>query len=68
MQGKRHQTNLAKRAAREASDKPILPQPQKRVAVKKTGIANLCTDNSPLKKERTGVASLSRTLNSKSSS
>lgn len=35
-QGKRHQTNLAKRAAREASDKPILPQPQKRVAVKKT--------------------------------
>ncbi|KAF6166556.1 hypothetical protein GIB67_005418 [Kingdonia uniflora] len=29
-QGKRHQTNLAKRAAREAKDAPIQPQPHKR--------------------------------------
>ncbi|KAK9818112.1 hypothetical protein WJX72_007304 [[Myrmecia] bisecta] len=35
-QGKRHQQNLAKRAAREASDKPALPQPNKRANIKKT--------------------------------
>mmetsp|Transcript_37156 Transcript_37156/g.104872 ORF Transcript_37156/g.104872 Transcript_37156/m.104872 type:complete len:288 (+) Transcript_37156:250-1113(+) len=35
-QGKRHQQNLAKRAAREATEKSVLPQPQKRVAIKKT--------------------------------
>ncbi|XP_047330564.1 splicing factor 3A subunit 2 [Impatiens glandulifera] len=29
-QGKRHQTNLAKRAAREAKEAPLLPQPNKR--------------------------------------
>ncbi|KAJ8466133.1 hypothetical protein OPV22_028685 [Ensete ventricosum] len=29
-QGKRHQTNLAKRAAREAKDAPAQPQPHKR--------------------------------------
>ncbi|KAH0458834.1 hypothetical protein IEQ34_011648 [Dendrobium chrysotoxum] len=29
-QGKRHQTNLAKRAAREAKDAPTQPQPHKR--------------------------------------
>ena len=37
-QGKRHQTNLAKRAAREAKEAPIQPQPNKRkVAPRKTG-------------------------------
>ncbi|GAB2272275.1 Splicing factor 3A subunit 2 [Dionaea muscipula] len=36
-QGKRHQTNLAKRAAREAKDAPAQPQPHKRkVAPRKT--------------------------------
>ncbi|KAI5561071.1 hypothetical protein POPTR_016G097600v4 [Populus trichocarpa] len=36
-QGKRHQTNLAKRAAREAKDAPALPQPNKRkVNIRKT--------------------------------
>ncbi|KAI5067395.1 hypothetical protein GOP47_0017923 [Adiantum capillus-veneris] len=36
-QGKRHQTNLAKRAAREAKEAPIQPQPNKRkVAPRKT--------------------------------
>ncbi|XP_048429382.1 splicing factor 3A subunit 2 [Pyrus x bretschneideri] len=36
-QGKRHQTNLAKRAAREAKDAPAQPQPHKRkVNVRKT--------------------------------
>jgi splicing factor 3A subunit 2 len=36
-QGKRHQTNLAKRAAREASEAPAQPQPNKRkVNVRKT--------------------------------
>ncbi|KAI3441454.1 Matrin-type domain-containing protein [Psidium guajava] len=36
-QGKRHQTNLAKRAAREAKDAPAQPQPNKRkVNVRKT--------------------------------
>lgn len=35
-QGKRHQLNLAKRAAREAKDKPTAPAPQRRVAIKKT--------------------------------
>lgn len=37
-QGKRHQTNLAKRAAREAKEAPAQPQPHKRkVSVRKTG-------------------------------
>ncbi|CAK0751004.1 Splicing factor 3A subunit 2 [Coccomyxa viridis] len=35
-QGKRHQQNMAKRAAREAAEKPAQPQPQRRAAVKKT--------------------------------
>eukprot|EP00897_Mesotaenium_endlicherianum_P004092 jgi/Mesen1/3710/ME000202S02801 len=36
-QGKRHQTNLAKRAAREAKDAPALPQPNRRkVNVRRT--------------------------------
>ncbi|VYS54228.1 unnamed protein product [Arabidopsis thaliana] len=36
-QGKRHQTNLAKRAAREAKDAPTKPQPLKRnVSVRRT--------------------------------
>ncbi|GAB2229621.1 hypothetical protein Drorol1_Dr00013868 [Drosera rotundifolia] len=36
-QGKRHQTNLAKRAAREAKDAPVQPQPHKRkVALKRS--------------------------------
>lgn len=35
-QGKRHQQNLAKRAAREAAEKPSAPAPMKRAAVKKT--------------------------------
>lgn len=35
-QGKRHQTNLAKRAAREAKDAPIAPAPQKRSTIRKT--------------------------------
>ncbi|KAK3030793.1 hypothetical protein RJ639_037174 [Escallonia herrerae] len=36
-QGKRHQTNLAKRAAREAKDAPAQPQPHKRkVSLKKS--------------------------------
>ncbi|XP_039126715.1 splicing factor 3A subunit 2 [Dioscorea cayenensis subsp. rotundata] len=36
-QGKRHQTNLAKRAAREAKDSPAQPQPHKRkVSLRKT--------------------------------
>lgn len=35
-QGKRHQQNLAKRAAREAQDKPVAPAPQARAAVRKT--------------------------------
>jgi splicing factor 3A subunit 2 len=38
-QGKRHQTNLAKRAAREAKDAPTQPQPHKRkLNLKKTGM------------------------------
>ena len=38
-QGKRHQTNLAKRAAREAKDAPAQPQPNKRkVDIRKTGL------------------------------
>ena len=36
VQGKRHQQNMAKRAAREAAEKPAQPQPQRRAAVKKT--------------------------------
>lgn len=37
-QGKRHQTNLAKRAAREAKEAPAQPQPNKRkVNLRKTG-------------------------------
>lgn len=35
-QGKRHQQNLAKRAAREAAEKSVAPAPQRRVAVRKT--------------------------------
>lgn len=35
-QGKRHQQNLAKRAAWEAQDKPSVPAPQRRTAVTKT--------------------------------
>ncbi|ERN11374.1 hypothetical protein AMTR_s00176p00038570 [Amborella trichopoda] len=36
-QGKRHQTNLAKRAAREAKEAPAQPQPNKRkVALRKS--------------------------------
>lgn len=38
VQGKRHQQNLAKRAAREAADKPVQPQPQRRASVRKTGM------------------------------
>ncbi|CAN1196853.1 Splicing factor 3A subunit 2 [Linum perenne] len=41
-QGKRHQTNLAKRAAREAKESPALPQPNKRkVNIRKSGANNL---------------------------
>ena len=37
-QGKKHQTNLAKRAAREAQEAPTQPQPHKRtVSVRRTG-------------------------------
>ncbi|KAK6943893.1 SF3A2 domain [Dillenia turbinata] len=44
-QGKRHQTNLAKRAAREAKDAPAQPQPHKRkVAPRKTGITGVVHD------------------------
>eukprot|EP00878_Enallax_costatus_P029228 GHUV01031673.1.p1 GENE.GHUV01031673.1~~GHUV01031673.1.p1 ORF type:complete len:282 (+),score=85.91 GHUV01031673.1:785-1630(+) len=35
-QGKRHQQNLAKRAAREAAEKAAAPAPQRRVQIKKT--------------------------------
>uniref|UniRef100_A0A383WL24 Matrin-type domain-containing protein n=1 Tax=Tetradesmus obliquus TaxID=3088 RepID=A0A383WL24_TETOB len=35
-QGKRHQQNLAKRAAREAAEKQAAPAPQRRVQIKKT--------------------------------
>lgn len=43
-QGKRHQTNLAKRAAREAKDAPAQPQPNKRkVNPRKTGDLLLLT-------------------------
>eukprot|EP00798_Chlamydomonas_sp_ICE-L_P023178 gene23178-30390_t len=35
-QGKRHQQNLAKRAAREAAEKPAAPAPQKRAALRKS--------------------------------
>lgn len=35
-QGKRHQQNMAKRAAHEAMEKEIAPAPHRRVAVKKT--------------------------------
>lgn len=35
-QGKRHQQNLAKRAAREAAEAPVQPAPMRRAAVKKT--------------------------------
>lgn len=34
--GKRHQQNLAKRAAREAAEKPVLPAPQRRATVKRS--------------------------------
>jgi len=38
-QGKRHQTNLARRAAREAKDNPAMPQPimpKKKIVIRKT--------------------------------
>jgi splicing factor 3A subunit 2 len=35
-QGKRHQQNLAKRAAKEAAEAPLLPAPQRRASVRKT--------------------------------
>lgn len=35
-QGKRHQQNLAKRAAREAVEQAVAPAPQRRVAVRRT--------------------------------
>lgn len=35
-QGKRHQENLAKRAAREAAEKAVAPAPQRRIAIKKS--------------------------------
>lgn len=35
-QGKRHQQNLAKRAAREAAEAPVAPAPARRVTLKKT--------------------------------
>ena len=42
-QVKRHQTNLAKRAAREAKEAPAQPQPNKRkVAPRKTGKFFIC--------------------------
>lgn len=53
VQGKRHQQNLAKRAAREAAEKPVLPQAQKRVTPKKTGekfhqsFVALCSNSMP---------------------
>lgn len=34
-QGKRHQQNLAKRAAREAADRPAQPAPNKRASLRK---------------------------------
>ena len=47
-QGKRHQQNLAKRAAREAAEKPMAPAPQKRGILKNTGAspagAAACSD------------------------
>lgn len=36
VQGKRHQQNLAKRAAHEARDKPIAPAPKTAVTMRKT--------------------------------
>ena len=35
-QGKRHQQNLAKRAARDAAERPVAPAPQRRFALRKT--------------------------------
>lgn len=35
-QGKRHQQNLAKRAAKEAAEQEAMPAPQRRVAIRKT--------------------------------
>lgn len=35
-QGKRHQQNLAKRAAREAAEKAVAPAPQRRIAIRKS--------------------------------
>jgi splicing factor 3A subunit 2 len=35
-QGKRHQQNLAKRAAREASEKSVAPAPQRRATIRKS--------------------------------
>lgn len=37
-QGKRHQQNLAKRAAKEAADRPAAPAPARRAAVRKGGV------------------------------
>jgi len=42
-QGKRHQQNLAQRAAREAQEAPVLPQPNRRkVDPRKTGPCHCC--------------------------
>lgn len=47
-QGKRHQTNLAKRAAREAKDAPAQPQPHKRKVAPMRKIGTAPTDLFPL--------------------
>ena len=36
LQGKRHQQNLAKRAAKEASEAPVAPAPARRATLRKT--------------------------------
>jgi hypothetical protein len=41
-QGKRHQQNLAKRAAREAAERQAAPAPQRRVQIKKSGACVCC--------------------------
>jgi len=52
-QGKRHQTNLAKRAAREAKDAPAQPQPHKRkVTLRKTGSSFLLFPLLPFPRSR----------------
>lgn len=52
LQGKRHQQNLAKRAAREAAEKAAAPAPQRRAAIKKTGEGHpgLCASGQSLQK------------------